>query len=803
MPPLRAMVIFGGPSGERGISMNSARSVVDQLRGGPIEVGEIIYVDTALERFALSPGQLYSNTPLDFDFKRQDTLTRLSDEDFAARCKGCDLVIPVIHGAYGEDGAVQAKLEELGVPFTGSGSHAAEHAYDKALCHKALEKHGIPCVPTLRCAPDAIDHASETELAPFLGAAGFVIKPARGGSSLGIEVIRHSGGLPAIEQLQSICRDRADQTGLLIQPLISGREFSVVVLGGAEEPVALIPVGIERAESDLRSDIFSFHEKYLPTEHVRFRCPPPIEEPVIGSLRSICERVFADLGLRDWARIDCWLLDDGTVLVSDVNPISGAEQNSIIFISAAECGLTHSDLLLHVFANALRRRGQSLPRQGPQADDHRQRVRVLFGGESSERQVSVLSGVNAWLKLRGVPGVEPEPYFLDRNERVARLSYPAALLHSVEEIEEYTRRPDATNELARSLGAQIRARLGIENPAFDPACGQWEPLDDFLTDPTPVFLGLHGGIGENGSIQQRLDARGIAYNGSPADVCRLCMNKLDTARRIAQANIPGVLDQRSVEISASKLTSTAPAALWAELTIAFEGSHVVLKPAADGCSTGVVVLASADELSRYAKAIGRSATEISGKVFSNHSDSQIIAMPMGASVFMAEPYIATDSLGVSEQLSGAIEWGLERDTGWIEVTAGVIEVEGQLECLTPSLSVAEKGVLSKEEKFMGGTGINYTPPPAPPYGRVRPEAVARAKESILGVAEALGVRGYARIDAFMHRDSGEIIVIEANALPALTPSTVLFQQGVARSPSLLPHELLALLCPVAAAPAPR
>ena len=91
---------------------------------------------------------------------------------------------------------------------------------------------------------------------------------------------------------------------------------------------------------------------------------------------------------------------------------------------------------------------------------------------------------------------------------------------------------------------------------------------------------------------------------------------------------------------------------------------------------------------------------------------------------------------------------------------------------------------------MGGTGVNITPPPSPPLGRVKPEAVARTRQLISQVANTLGISGYARIDAFMNRESGDVIIIEANSLPGLTPSTVLYHQALEEEPPLYPRDFL-------------
>jgi D-alanine-D-alanine ligase-like ATP-grasp enzyme len=129
-------------------------------------------------------------------------------------------------------------------------------------------------------------------------------------------------------------------------------------------------------------------------------------------------------------------------------------------------------------------------------------------------------------------------------------------------------------------------------------------------------------------------------------------------------------------------------------------------------------------------------------------------------------------------------------SGWIEVTVGVLERAGILKALSPSITVAEGGALSVEEKFQGGMGVNITPPPLDIFSA---RAVQQVRTRIEHVAQRLWIREYARIDAFVERRSGRVIVIEANTLPVLTPSTVLFHQGLVERPPLMPRELLELL----------
>jgi D-alanine-D-alanine ligase-like ATP-grasp enzyme len=107
--------------------------------------------------------------------------------------------------------------------------------------------------------------------------------------------------------------------------------------------------------------------------------------------------------------------------------------------------------------------------------------------------------------------------------------------------------------------------------------------------------------------------------------------------------------------------------------------------------------------------------------------------------------------------------------------------------MNPSITVASSSVLSLEEKFQGGTGINITPPPPE---ILSPALTTEVRRKIALVAEKLGIRGFARIDAFVHTATGDVVIIEANTVPGLTPSTVLYHQGLAECPPLYPRALL-------------
>jgi D-alanine--D-alanine ligase len=799
--PLRIALLVGGPSPERAVSLNSARSLADHLHDDTVAVEPIVYFDRDARPFAISRAMLYSNTPDDFDFKLAQVATPLDDAALAAALAGCDLAFPAMHGRFGEDGGVQSLLERLGVPLVGTASAPAAVAYDKQRAHEALRAAGVPSVPTLAVAAPGDEPAGADDDRAALARAGdVVVKPAAGGSSLDVHVV--AGGLGAA---RAVLDDVAARRGTtVVQPRVRGTELTVVVLEGTAGPVALPPVEVELVAGAPGHDdrVLTYRHKYLASDDARYHCPPRAAAGCVDELRALAERTFRALGLRDVARIDCWLTDGGELLVSDVNPISGMEQNSFLFIAAAQAGLSHRDVLRFVVAAACRRAGVEAPTAawaagGTGAGDApggaRRRVPVLFGGRTAERQVSVLSGTNVWLKLLRSPLVEPVPHLLAPDGAVWVLPYAAALRHSVEQIVAVCEGWAAAEPLRRRLAADVAARLALA-PWQRTLTGDAPvrtTLDGLLdTRPAFVFLALHGGTGEDGTVQAMLEARAIAYNGSGPEASRCCADKLATAERLAGLEGEGILTSPK-RVVALASPGASDGELWRRLTGELGAPRLVGKPTGDGCSAGVAPLASAAELGRYLGALRAGERAIPPGTFSSLDALQVVELPTErVERVLFEPFVETDDVVVGEGAPGTLRWGEHRHPGWIEVTVGVLGPEGAMRALQPSATVARAGVLSVEEKFMGGTGVNITPPPPPPLGRVPAEAVAAARARIERVAGVLGLRGYARIDAFLECATGRVLVIEANTLPGLSPSTVLYHQALAEDPPLFPRQLL-------------
>jgi D-alanine-D-alanine ligase-like ATP-grasp enzyme len=317
-------------------------------------------------------------------------------------------------------------------------------------------------------------------------------------------------------------------------------------------------------------------------------------------------------------------------------------------------------------------------------------------------------------------------------------------------------------------------------------------LDRIFAKHPFIFLALHGGIGEDGTIQKILEKAAVDYNGSGSFASRLCMDKWVTNEILEHAGIAGVSVAKHVLLQGkdiSKITNVKSAdAYWnmllKKLKINSKSRTIIAKPRGDGCTAGVVRLFNKKDLSTYLSLIKNKVSRVSPNTFTNQVNT--IDMPEGDTPdIIFESFIESNKIKVKGGKLVHVP-----KSGYIEMTVGVIEEKGKIRALSPSITVAEMAILSVEEKFQGGTGVNITPPPRE---IISARNMDKVKNLVEKVAEKTGVKGYARIDIFVHVKTGNIIVIEINTLPGLTPSTVLFHQALAEKRPMFPTEFLELL----------
>jgi D-alanine--D-alanine ligase len=751
-------IICGGPSAERGISLNSARSLVDNLDEKTYDI-HTFYFNPNLDVFQITKAEIYSNNPLDFDYKLNNSDRKLTIDQFKDAVKKMDIAFPIIHGMFGEDGQLQTILESVGVSYVGSNPTACKNTSNKFLCQEVLKNKGFFTVNSIIL--------KKGDKIPTLPEGKYVVKPLHGGSSIGVEFFEIPGRFK--DKLENVWEHEEEA---LIEPFVIGNEFTIIVLQNREgEPVSLLPSEIEfNSDSD---KFFNYRKKYLATADTRYHTPARFEPKTIDKIRQLAEKAFNALQMKDFARLDGWLLPDGNIWFSDVNAISGTEQNSFLFQQASILGLSHSQLLDYIINKSI----SPLTKE----QKAREAIPVIFGGDTAERQVSVISGTNVWMKLKNSKNYKPIPLFLSFEGKIYVIPQYLCLLHSVEEIEEKIEIFSNKNILRdlKSKQRKIFSRLKIRPE--DASVNIFAPYETKLEEISDkykfLFLGLHGGDGENGVFQKKLEKLGLAYNGPGPEASELCMDKYLTGQKIIEAKEKGISTAKKILLDINIDVKEA----WAKIQIEKIGESVILKPRGDGCSAGVIQVSTFEQ---FKKAIG---FFLSGKSYipdkAIHNNHGKIHLPSRAiDEILVEDYICTDLVRIKNL---EIEWGSNTDL--VEVTVGVIGAKENMESFNPSQTIASLDVLSLEEKFMGGTGINLTPPPIP---YVTPKIVDKCKKNIIKTAQILGITGYARIDTFLNIKTGDLKIIEANTLPALTPSTVIFQQALAQPNPMTPLMLI-------------
>jgi len=299
---------MGGRSSEHEVSLNSGRSVVEGL---------------SAERYDVVPIEIPREGPW--------LLTR---EEAAAY----DVVFPVLHGPFGEDGTVQGLLELAGVAYVGAGVAGSALAMDKDLFKAVMRDNGVP-VARSRTLRRGRDDGGES---PF----GFpvVVKPARLGSSVGISIVRSAEELrPAVELAF------AHDEKILLEEFLEGVEVECSVLGN-EDPVASVPGEIV----PLASDWYDYEAKYA-EGGMELVVPARISPETTARVQELAVAAFVAGDCEGMARVDFFAAPDGTVTVNELNTIPGFTATSVYAKLFEASGLPYGELLDRLVALALER----------------------------------------------------------------------------------------------------------------------------------------------------------------------------------------------------------------------------------------------------------------------------------------------------------------------------------------------------------------------------------------------------------------------------------------------------------------
>jgi D-alanine-D-alanine ligase len=358
---VRVAVVFGGRSNEHAISCVSAGSILRNLDPERFDVvavgitpdGSWVLTDGDPDALAITNRQLpevssESGTELALaaDPQRAGQLVSLSPGG-AEVLASVDVVFPVLHGPYGEDGTIQGLLELAGVPYVGAGVLASAAGMDKEFTKKLLVAESLPvgAYEVLRPSQPTLDVGPRERL----GLPVFV-KPARGGSSIGVSRVTSWDELPA-----AIAHARQHDPKVIVEAAIVGRELECGVLEFVDGTVQASTVGeIRVAGVRGREDSFyDFATKYL-DDAAELDVPAKIDDDVSDAVRELAIRAFKAIDCQGLARVDFFLTDDGPI-INEVNTMPGFTTISMYPRMWAASGVDYPNLLATMVETALAR----------------------------------------------------------------------------------------------------------------------------------------------------------------------------------------------------------------------------------------------------------------------------------------------------------------------------------------------------------------------------------------------------------------------------------------------------------------
>ncbi len=330
---LRVGVVFGGRSGEHAVAVRSAGAVIAAMDAAKYEVVPIaitqagrwlspaesagLLPEAAVRRLSAAVGRTTDALAVVGDPSRAG-LVAFDANDHYAPAPALDLIFPVLHGTYGEDGTIQGLLEMAGVPYIGCGVLASACGMDKVTMKALFRDAGLPlCAYTwfLRAEWERERAAVLRRVGRKLGFPCFV-KPANLGSSVGISKATDKRTLAAAIDLAA----RYDRK-VIVEEGLDAREIECAVLGN-DEPEASLPG--EYVVHDSQGAFLDYNEKYSNTGHVEFVVPAPLGKAQTARIRRMAREAFKSVDGAGFARVDFFLRrDNGELLINEINTCPG------------------------------------------------------------------------------------------------------------------------------------------------------------------------------------------------------------------------------------------------------------------------------------------------------------------------------------------------------------------------------------------------------------------------------------------------------------------------------------------------
>jgi D-alanine-D-alanine ligase len=711
---MKISIIFNINSQEKSISINSAKSVYEILEYYKfIKEIDILFFDDNFDFFFLDKKFIFSNTIEDFLYLYNKNC---KIDNYIETLSKYDLVFLATHGKMGEDGYIQNIFEQNNIKYIGPSSFTAEKTFNKFNSLKALWENGI-C--EVWFADIFLPEDSFSKIEKLLKIyKKLCIKPNNGGSSIGVFIVTDIK-----EAKNAIDFLRKNNYEPFIESYHNGIEFSITAIGDTVyEPIGIIKEGI-----------FSYEKKYFPSDKVTYESPINLPIEIINNIKRKAYEILDLFKCEFFLRLDGFY-DPKTksIIFTDFNSIPGFQINGLFFKNKNHFEIMNN--IFNIFVKKYKLKSlYSLRKNTFFLQEGKPNIFLIFGGDSSEKNISILSGNNILFNLTKIKKYNIYNILLYKN-KFWFLSYEESFKTSINDFQEF---------LKKNKGYSL------------------EELIFFIKKHnSKIFLGLHGGIGENGYLQKVFEENNILYTGSDSEISKLCMNKNNTIKYLQEK----ITDNEILKhlyfnnyVFIENLIQTTEEELkiiWKKFTENKKNKKLFIKPNDDGCSVGAMILNSVEEFINYQQSLKENKETYKNFQLSKNSKDYLLC-----------EYIKVDKIYIDNN-----HIIYDKKTGWIEATIGYLN--GKI--LKSSMTISKDGFLTMEEKFLFGDGINFTPIPNIIMEDYHNKIIEKVIEKVIKI---IGIRSYCRIDFFYNIKEEKVNIIEINTLPALTPSTVFFQQA--------------------------
>lgn len=379
---IRVGILFGGQSAEHEVSLQSAKNIIEAIDRSKYEV-VLIGIDKTGQwhlndgsRF-LPPTSRVGLPELPHSRENLALVPGKQDEQIVAlsgqhRLGSLDVIFPVLHGPFGEDGTIQGLLKLANVPFVGAGVLGSAVGMDKDVMKRLLREAGIPIarfIATSRYSSEEIDF----DYAQGQLGLPLFVKPANLGSSVGIHKVKDRDGF------ERAVRDAFNYDNkIVIEEYIAGREIECSVLGNSK-PIASVP-----GEILPRHEFYSYEAKYLDENGAVLEVPAKLPADIAKSIRQLAIRTFSVLCCEGMARVDFFLRNDSEIIVNEINTIPGFTKISMYPRLWEATGISYPDLIDKLIQLALERfereKGLKTDRTDPVKEKEEQGAERQAGG---------------------------------------------------------------------------------------------------------------------------------------------------------------------------------------------------------------------------------------------------------------------------------------------------------------------------------------------------------------------------------------------------------------------------------------